>query len=68
MEYLAFSDEIESVFTTKGLEKYPTAEVQVFVPPVEVGLQPFNTEESELFEKAMHRLAEAVSVYNRGNV
>ena len=61
MEYLAFSDEIESVFTTKGLEKCPTAEVQVFVPPVEVGLQPFNTEESELFEEAMHRLAEAVS-------
>ena len=27
MDYMAFSDEIESIFTTKNLEKMPTAQV-----------------------------------------
>ena len=61
VEYLAFSDEIESVFTTKGLEKLPTTEVEVFVPPVEVGLRPFSPNEAELLDRTMHRLAEIVS-------
>ena len=37
MDYMQFSDEVESIFTQKNLEKNPTAEVQQFVPPVEVG-------------------------------
>lgn len=61
MIYAAFSDELESIFTTKGLEKTPTAAVEVFVPPNEVGMQPLTPEETEMMEETMHRLAERVS-------
>ena len=60
--YSAFSDDVESVFTTKGLEKAPTAPLEVFVPPDEVGVQPLTSEEEEMLEKTMQRLAERVSL------
>ena len=69
VEYLVFSDEIESVFTTKGLEKTPTVELEQYVPPNEVGLRPFTAEETAMVETAMQRLADMVrliSIYRGG--
>ena len=58
MDYMRFSDEIESIFTRKNLEKTPTAEVVQFVPPVGVNMYVLSPEEEQ---KTMHRLAERVS-------
>ena len=55
-----FSDEIESVFTRKDLEKTPTAEVVQFVPPVGVNMYVLSPEEEQTLQKTMHRLAERV--------
>ena len=60
MEYMRFSDEIESVFTRKDLEKTPTAEVVQFVPPVGVNMYVLSPEEEQTLQKTMHRLAERV--------
>ena len=57
---MKFSDEIESIFTRKDLEKTPTAEVQQFVPPVEVNMNILSPEEEQILQKTMHRLAERV--------
>ena len=61
VNYVTFSDEMESVFTTKGLEKTPTAEVDVFVPPGEVGVCPLSQEEREMLNMTMQKLAEKVN-------
>ena len=60
VDYMQFSDEVESVFTHKNLEKTPTVEFQQFVPPVEVDLNILSPEEEQILQKAMHRLAERV--------
>ena len=60
VDYMQFSDEVESIFTHKNLEKTPTAEVQQFVPPVEVDLNILSPEEEQILQKTMHRLAERV--------
>ncbi|CAI8054084.1 hypothetical protein GBAR_LOCUS29561 [Geodia barretti] len=62
VEYMRFSDEIESVFTRKDLEKMPTAEVVQFVPPVGVNMYVLSPEEEQTLQKTMHRLAERVRV------
>lgn len=62
VDYMQFSDEVESIFTQKDLEKNPTAEVQQFVPPVEVDLNVLSPEEEQILQKTMHRLAEKVRV------
>jgi Ca2+-binding EF-hand superfamily protein len=62
VEYTRFSDEIESVFTRKDLEKTPTAEVVQFVPPVGVNMYVLSPEEEQTLQKTMHRLAERVRV------
>ena len=60
MDYMRFSDDVESIFTHKDLEKTPTAEVQQFVPPMEVGTDVLSPEEEQILQKTMHRLAERV--------
>ena len=60
MDYMRFSDDVESIFTYKDLEKTPTAEVQQFVPPMEVGMDVLSPEEEQILQKTMHRLAERV--------
>ena len=60
MDYMRFSDDVESIFTHKDLEKTPTAEVQQFVPPMEVGMDDLSPEEEQILQKTMHRLAERV--------
>lgn len=57
---MRFSDEVESIFTRKDLEKTPTADVQQFVPPVEVNMNVLSPEEEQILQKTMHRLAERV--------
>ena len=61
VDYMRFSDEIESIFTRKNLEKTPTAEVVQFVPPVGVNMYVLSPEEEQTLQKTMHRLAERVS-------
>ena len=61
MDYMRFSDEIESIFTRKNLEKTPTAEVVQFVPSVGVNMYVLSPEEEQTLQKTMHRLAERVS-------
>ena len=56
----------ESIFTHKNLEKTPTAEVQQFVPPVEVDLNILSPEEEQILQKTMHRLAERVRSEKKG--
>ena len=56
MDYMRFSDEVESIFTHKDLEKTPTAEVQQFVSPVEVGMDILSPEEEhvQIPQKTVH--------------
>lgn len=64
MEYMRFSDEVESIFTQKNLEKTPTADVVQFVPPVDSNMYVLSPEEEQTLQKAMHRLAERVRCIN----
>lgn len=60
VEYLVFVDEIESVFTTKHLEKAPMVEPQQFRPPVEWQLNQLPPEAEAMYNCCMNRLAEKV--------
>ena len=57
---MAFADEIESIFTTKGLEKNPTAELELFVPPPQTRPVEFSEEEEVKVDTALHRVADRV--------
>ena len=61
MDYIQLSDEVESIFTHKDLEKTPTAEVQQFTPPMEVTQNVLSPGEEEITRNTIHRLAEKVS-------
>ena len=63
MDYTAFSDEVESIFTTKHLEKTPTADVVQFVPNSQVDCNFLSPEEEQILQKTLHRLAERVSPF-----
>jgi len=58
VDYVAFCDEIESIFTTKGLEKNPTGELELFVPPPPTRPPEFTQEEQEILDTALHRIAD----------
>jgi hypothetical protein len=60
VDYMAFSDEVESIFTTKHLEKTPTAQVVQFKPNSEVDCNSLSPEEEQILQKTLHRLAERV--------
>ena len=60
VDYVQFSDDVESIFTYKNLEKVPTVNVQQFIPPIEVSLNILSPEEEQMLLKTMHRLAERV--------
>ncbi|XP_013383058.1 uncharacterized protein LOC106153608 [Lingula anatina] len=60
VEYLKFSDEMESVFTTKELEKAPMLDVEQFKPPVEWEQNQLLPEAEEMAKRCMDRLAEKV--------
>jgi hypothetical protein len=62
VNYVAFSDEIESVFTLKGLEKVPTMEPQQFL--YEKGADPalnvLTKDEEHILEGVLNRFREKV--------
>lgn len=60
MDYLKFCDEVESIFTTKELEKKPLQEVVQFRPPEEWQLNKLEPEAEETFQLCMERLTEKV--------
>lgn len=60
VDYMTFSDEVESIFTTKHLEKTPTAKVVQFKPNSEVDCNSLSPEEEQILQKTLHRLAERV--------
>lgn len=60
VDYLRFQDEIESIFTEKGLEKNPLAQPVQFTPPVEWQQNELSEEAEIVFKMAMERVAEHV--------
>lgn len=65
VDYVSFSDDIESVFTVKGLEKNPTKEPEAFTNYVyESGVQPTSRliprSEGAVLNRVLTRLIEKV--------
>ncbi|KAK3583614.1 hypothetical protein CHS0354_039437 [Potamilus streckersoni] len=60
VDYLKFCDEIESIFTTKELEKAPLQDVVQFKPPEEWTLNKLDEESRQKFTDCMKRIAEKV--------
>ncbi|KAJ3099126.1 hypothetical protein HDU97_003459 [Phlyctochytrium planicorne] len=63
VDYQRFSDDVESVFTAKGLEKDPTKEPAQFdgyLKGADPSLNILSTSEKQLLEKALRRLRERV--------
>ena len=59
-DWLRFSDEVESIFTTKELEKAPLLEVSQFRPQEEWTTNALNEELDPLFINCMNRIADKV--------
>lgn len=62
VDYRQFCDEIESIFTTKDLEKNPLLEVNQFQPPNEMEINELTPEAEELLRGCCGKLAERVRV------
>ena len=60
INYVAFSDEIESIFTLKNLEKNPLTTPTPFKPPVEWQQNTLSEEEDIVYNMTMNRVAEQV--------
>ncbi|XP_071105662.1 EF-hand calcium-binding domain-containing protein 6-like [Haliotis cracherodii] len=60
IDYLAFSDELESIFTVKDLEKAPLQETVQFQPPVEWELNVLPADSEAKFQACMAKIAEKV--------
>ncbi|XP_052771578.1 uncharacterized protein LOC128211160 [Mya arenaria] len=60
VEYLKFCDEVESIFTTKELEKRPLEDVVQFKPPEEWELNKLPADQENRFTACMDRLSEKV--------
>lgn len=58
---MRFSDEVESIFTTKQLEKAPLLDVEQFQPPVDWQMNKMSDADSETCVGALKRLAEKVT-------
>ncbi len=63
VEYVEFSDTVESIFTTKNLEKLPLHEVEQYKPPEEWEQNNLSPEAMALVRTCLERLAEKVSLY-----
>ena len=64
-DWLRFSDEVESIFTTKELEKAPLLEVSQFRPQEEWTTNALNEELDPLFINCMNRIADKVRACRR---
>ena len=60
VEYQQFSDDVESIFTTKNLEKAPLLDVEQFQPPEEWQQNQLEPDMEDMVTKCMERLAEQV--------
>ena len=61
IEYLAFSDAIEAIFTTKELEKMPLLEPRQFKPAPDDNFQPLTGPALEnMLDECISRIAEKV--------
>lgn len=60
VEYLKFCDEVESIFTTKELEKRPLEDVIQFKPPEEWERNKLPADQQSRFKSCMERLSEKV--------
>lgn len=60
VNYLKFCDEVESIFTTKELEKRPLEDVTQFKPPEEWERNKLPADQQNRFESCMERLSEKV--------
>jgi Ca2+-binding EF-hand superfamily protein len=60
VDYVAFTDEIESVFTMNELEKVPTADVFQFIPPDAVDENQLDPFKQQTLENCLRRLADKV--------
>ena len=57
VEYLVFSDLVESIFTLKNLEKNPLVTPQQFKPAVQVEKNVLTPGEKQILERVVQRLA-----------
>ncbi|XP_053393487.1 uncharacterized protein LOC123564874 [Mercenaria mercenaria] len=60
VDYLKFCDEVESIFTTKELEKRPLEDVVQFKPPEEWERNKLPVDQQNRFKSCMERLSEKV--------
>ena len=61
VNYVSFSDEMESVFTKKGLEKNPTMQVEEFIPSdADPQLNDLSARDQIIYEKIINRMVEKV--------
>eukprot|EP00731_Ephydatia_muelleri_P005665 Em0002g1841a len=60
VDYISFCDEVESIFTTKQLEKMPTAHVTQYVIPNELEGNVLSQEEDTRVNRAVGKMAEVV--------
>ena len=60
VEYTKLVDDIESIFTTKDLEKAPLLEPEVFQPPEPETVKMLDPENEAILQRSMRRLAEQV--------
>jgi len=63
VDYLPFCDEMESIFTTKGLEKAPMENVVPFKPQEEWEMNNLDPESEEKFYECMEKIKEKVRKY-----
>ncbi len=62
VNYVEFSDELESVFTAKGLVKNPTYEVKEFVTD-DPTLNILSAKDQKVYQKIIDRMVELVRVH-----
>lgn len=62
VNYVQFSDDIESIFTTKNLEKMPLQQVRQFQPPVEWEQNHLSPQMEGTLTTCVERLAEKVII------
>jgi hypothetical protein len=60
VDYTVFNDDIESIFTTKDLEKAPLLEPELFQPSPAAAINVLKPEMEAIVTKCMERLAEQV--------
>ena len=61
VDYLKFCDEVESIFTTKELEKRPLEDVVQFKPPEEWERNKLPVDQQNRFRACMERLSDKVT-------